>query len=65
MIKLSNNDIATIIYEEIKHCSGDYEIRNKILDPFEHDEELHEKITNVYDKIAEEYFVQGYLMAKQ
>ena len=65
MIKLTHEDIANIIYEAISHCSGDYEIRNRILEPFEHDEEFHEKLCEVYDEIAEAYFIQGYLIAKQ
>lgn len=65
MIRLNNEDIAKIIYEAILDCSGDYQIKNRILESLEHDEELQEQISKVYNEIAEEYFIQGYLMAKK
>lgn len=65
MRELTNEDIANIIFEAIALYSIDHEIKDSILKKYKDNEELHEQICETYHDIAEEYFIQGYLMGKK
>ena len=66
MRELNNEDIAErLFYSICTHDCLDAHIRNNVLEQFEGNEELHEKMCYIFDTVARRYFIEGYLMAKK
>ena len=64
--ELTHEDIAErLFYSICTHDCLDAHIRDSILDQFEENEELHEMMCKIFDKVARKYFIEGYLMAKK
>ena len=66
MRELNNEDIAERLFYSIctQDCLDAY-IRKSVLEQFEENEELYEKMCDIFDTVARRYFIEGYLMAKK